>query len=111
MAVRVWLLRLGPIAWARADYPSIGGWRRVFWRLWVRVGKAIKAIPAVRIVEPPPAAIPPKILHWSSGEPEGMPFCGARKGEPWTVEIEFTTCSKCKNEAGPLIDKHRMNTR
>lgn len=111
MAVKVWLVRLGPLAWARANYASIGGWRRVFWRLWIRVGREPLAVAAVRLVEPPPAAIPPKILHWTIGEDEGLPLCGARRGEPWTVEFEFTTCPKCKSEGGPLMDKYRLGTR
>ena len=111
--VRLWLWRVGRLAFARAHYPSIGGWRRLWWRLWWRVGSE-PVLESAQVYRTEAGLLPGKpghkTLHWVNGEGE-PPICGASRREPWTIEYEFSTCAECKNEGEPLMIKHRMNTR
>ena len=99
-----WLIRIGPLAFARTRYDAIGNWRRLWWRLWwrtVRPPKKPRPKPAA-----PPAPLGP--MHWS---PDGWPYCGASVRERWTVELDFATCPVCLEEGGIAMLRYHLNTR
>lgn len=108
-----WVWRLGRIAWARENYGAIGGWRRLFWRLWWR--ETLRELPI--LVGYHPDAIeagikpdPKRLMHWSP-DPSGMPMCGAKSGEAWTYELDFATCAACRVKGLPMVVQYRANTR
>ena len=53
---------------------------------------------------------PEPILHWSNDHLP-YPACGARVGEPYTIEPEAATCPKCKEIALPIVMQYNATTR
>jgi hypothetical protein len=107
----IWLFCIWRLAWARASYQAIGGWRRLFWRLWWRLPLA--PLPPAPAEQPPalsPIPKPPKILHLLL-LPEDVPLCGASIREPWTAEPDYATCPQCREVAQRLTLQWRMSTR
>lgn len=104
-----WLFHIWRFAWARTRYQAIGGWRRLFWRLWWRLPVQILP-PAPSVLLVPPVPKPPKILHLVL-HPDEVPICGASVREPWTLEPEFATCSECREAADRRMTQWRANTR
>lgn len=107
---RAWSDRLktliGHLAWAPKGQQPIQGWRKLFWRFWLRVPGPADAI--VIKATPPPRA--PNVMHWSP-DPTGMPYCGERIGAPWTREFEHATCPVCREIGLPLLISYQVSTR
>lgn len=110
----IWVFRVWRFGWAKLAYPAIGGWKRLFWRLWWR--RTLPELAPPIFMETPDyidaGIISAKgiILHWSP-DTTGMPYCGARVGEPWTYEIHHTTCPECTRMGWPVVLQHHTNTR
>lgn len=105
--MNLFLMRFWRLAWARHAVPAIGGWRHLFWRLWWRLP-----------VEPPEQQHPvellplaaPAVLHLVV-EPEHRPLCGVSIREPWTIEIDATTCPECRKEGEAMMVQWLTNNR
>ena len=105
----LWRWRIWKLAWARENYQAIGGWVRLWWKFWWRLPvPVLPPGPVVLLV--PPVYKPPKILHLVM-HPENVPVCGASIREPWTEELEFTTCPACKEAADGRWLQWRVSTR
>jgi hypothetical protein len=112
--------------WGRARSEPIGGWRRLFWRLWWRTRpRELEAPPLVRPPDPAVYADPiyrvPKrnVMHWSP-DSSGVPFCAClrdQRGDPpvdgadWTIEWAATTCPDCRKVGEPIVQRLRFNNR
>lgn len=104
-----WLVRVGRLALARDAYQAVGGWRRLFWRVWWRTGGEEPIAAQFRSFEPLPLT-PPKILHWVTGG-ENLPLCGATSREPWTIEFTSATCPACMQQGILSVIQYNANTR
>lgn len=110
--MKLWWVRVGRLAIARNAYSAIGGWRRLWGRLWWRL--ALTPRPAVPGPPEPnperPAALPPPIIHLII-HPENRPMCGASLREPWTEDPATATCIACRRDGDLVAVQFWANTR
>jgi hypothetical protein len=102
-----WLIQVGRLAWARLRYEAIGGWRRLFWRLWWR-NRECQAATVDSTPLPSLLAKPSGLMHWGV---DGLPWCGANCRERWTRELEFATCPVCREEGERAMTAYWISTR
>lgn len=103
-------MRLGRFAWARDTYLAIGGWTRVWRRLWRADGPPAAKRIALPLPEPKPLRRRSGPLHWSSdGRP--LPVCGASSREPWTTDFDTVDCEVCKLRGLPIVAAYWTSTR
>lgn len=103
----LWLIQVGRLAWARSRYEAIGGWRRLWLRLWWRTGAP--SLPSVpRTPLPSLLARPSGVMHFAVN---GYPLCGASIREKWTQEYEFATCPECRELGERALTSYWINTR
>jgi len=107
-----WLIQVGPVAFARAGVAGVRGWRRWWWRIWLRCRWSPERegaetgdadVTMARAIARP--------LHWLP-EPFGAPACGARRDHALgTIELEAVSCPACRAIAVPMVLQYRANTR
>lgn len=103
---RIWLVRVGRLAWARDSYAALGGWRRLWVRLWWRTEGAPLA--ALRVTRPSTRSLlrPPEVLHWRPIDHAFRAhYCGAEPRAPWSYVFDSVTCAECREQAEPMICK------
>jgi len=108
----VFIFRIGRLALARLDYPAIGGWRRLWWRVWRRDSRPV-VLPEPKSWSQITGDMPPQPkgpMHFCA-DASGYPLCGATRRERWTPDFAFTTCLDCRALGLPIILHYTVNTR
>jgi hypothetical protein len=106
-----WIFRIGRLALAKEAYLAIGGWQRLFWRLWWWEGER----PPRRFLQLP-SPLPPRPkpqgpMHWSP-DAQALPFCGASsRNAQWTREFAAVGCAACREKGWPIVMHYDASTR
>ena len=123
-----WILKAGPIGLARARVIEVPGFRRWWWRLWLRVAGDPLALPAVGVQAG--AVVAPRdlsVMHFAPGsfrsaicKHDGVgartttdfdSMVAAESDRAKAEQFGWIPCPSCLDLAGPLIMQYRLNTR